>query len=198
MTTDNTGYNGTTGSSGQTGLFGMKMSAVNTCQATSCVKSGDCTATIAYIYNAAHDTVLGQANFSGNTATFSPAISLTASTTYYLVADKGGASYTFSQDNSSISYPTSGTNINFTTGIGSGWSEDGTAAQNFISIDTIVSVNYTATPSALALTTSIPASNDVVIHLASALAMVDTLNAPTLDVVDAGGIEGQSLIPYVY
>ena len=46
----------------------------------------------AYVYNSAKDTQIGTtATFSGNTATFSTGINLSANTTYYILVDSAGA-----------------------------------------------------------------------------------------------------------
>lgn len=66
----------------------------------------------AYVYNAALDTQMGVATFSGDTATFSSPIQLAASTSYYLLVDGNGGSVTHRRNNSFSSYPITNSNVN--------------------------------------------------------------------------------------
>jgi len=82
----------------QTGRYGSRFTTkTDAIQITNVSKSGSSTATTAYICSGETGTTcaetFGTATFVGNLATFTSPIDLNASTTYKVVADKGGASY---------------------------------------------------------------------------------------------------------
>jgi hypothetical protein len=77
-------------------------------------KDGTCTATVAYIYAADGTTLIAQANFSGNIATFTDGVILADNTDYYVLCDNGGANYTSRYDSTSVSFPFNSTNVNAT------------------------------------------------------------------------------------
>jgi len=85
-------------------------------------KSGSVTATKCMLYNSAQSaqgakgTLIEEVTFSGNTATFTAATTLSANTYYYINVDKDGASYTIRVG--SATTPITGTNIDW---IGDYW-----------------------------------------------------------------------------
>lgn len=96
-----------------TEYHGYKITTNVACTLITITKHSSCTATTATLANASKAS-LATASFSGDNATFS--YPLTAGTTYYILANSGGASYTRRYKSSSYpgDYPMNGTNINYT------------------------------------------------------------------------------------
>lgn len=88
--------------------------------------------TTAYIYASDGSTLLGSATYSGNTATFSSPISLSASTTYFIGSDAGGASYD-PYRKTAFGYPKAGTYFNWVAGWTGGTGEDAGDGFNIVS-----------------------------------------------------------------
>ena len=121
-------------SSSITEFYGIKFTVGSTERViTAATKSASCTATRAQLWDASKN-ILATASFSGNTATFSNPILLKPSTSYYIVADASGASYTRIA-NLSASYPYAATNLSFITGYrGDTGSDTSSAIYNLVSI----------------------------------------------------------------
>lgn len=85
----------------------------------SITKSSSVTATKAYLIVHNTGVELGNATFSGNTATFASPIAITAGTTYRVVCDKAGATYT-QHYKLTNPYPINGTYINWVAGSSGG------------------------------------------------------------------------------
>jgi len=148
-------------------------------------KDSLCTATKCDLLNAAKE-VLTTASFSGDDVDFSY-FSLSGSTTYYVNAHKDGGAYDRRRGpTNGVSFPKNRHNINITGGIGGGTTDDPNDVFNLDSIttDTTNTTNYTATPSALALTMTLKAPTLVVtdIETPSTLAMSASVQAPTISI----------------
>ena len=90
---------------------GFKFTPIINIVAQYVVKSAACTATKGYILDSSK-VVLYTGTFSGNIATF-PTNKLTAGTTYYMVVDNAGASYTRTLNYLDQAYPVNKTNITY-------------------------------------------------------------------------------------
>ena len=77
----------------QTAKSGMAITADVDSLLNSITKVAGCDATICYIHARVGGALLGQANFSGDIATFLPPIKLTATEIYEAIVDKAGNSY---------------------------------------------------------------------------------------------------------
>lgn len=94
--------------------YGMKITMKSAdCSVKSITKISTNNATIGYILNAAK-SVVAQANFSGNVATFASPYAVANGTSYYFVADNGGANHDVKYSN--VAFPISGTNLNWVKG----------------------------------------------------------------------------------
>ena len=85
----------------------------------SITKNASSTSTVGYVM-AMDGTILAQANFSSNVATFSTPPTLTAGTKYRVNADKAGASRTYRRGSVSSLYPIADTNVDWTGGDANG------------------------------------------------------------------------------
>lgn len=110
-TTDSTGIGLTTNTT-STEYHGFKITTNTACKLITVTKDANCTATTATLANSSKVS-LATASFSGNNATFS--YDLTSGTTYYIVANSGGSSYTRRYKGSSYpgDFPVNRTNVNF-------------------------------------------------------------------------------------
>ncbi len=86
---------------------------------TKITKDPDSTTTTAYLYtdngSDSPGSEITSASFSGEEATFNDVLS--ANTKYWVSADKDGSSYTAQQYGPSISFPVSGTTLDWTLGL---------------------------------------------------------------------------------
>jgi len=83
---------------------GFKIKPTNDSILKSVVKHASTTATKCYLY-AWGGALIGSADFSGNTATFSPPLRMTGGASYELSVDKAAASYTANRNLAVSSYP---------------------------------------------------------------------------------------------
>jgi len=126
--------------SSDTTKYGMTGHININCYCNSITKSGNSTATKAYIYEI-DGSLLGSADFSGNIATFTTPIYLKAGSEYTFVADKAGGIYTYAYDTTGLAYPYNNTYVNF-IGYAATNNNGGTGeAINILSIN-ISPINY--------------------------------------------------------
>lgn len=100
-----------------TSYQGIRVKALSNLTIASVTKNANCTATKAYIVNAATDELLATAAFSGNTATFASQVQFLADAEYFIVCGSDGASYTRSIYGSGNDLPiNNATDVNWVIG----------------------------------------------------------------------------------
>jgi len=120
-----------------TAIRGMKITMGETTkQLVKITKHSNCSATTAYLLDSSK-SVIASKSFSGDDATFNN--TLQASTNYYFAADKGGSSYT-ERFVGSVTYPYSGTHLDWVAGL-LGTIDFSTQAYNIISVELDVPPN---------------------------------------------------------
>lgn len=72
--------------------------------------------TAAYVLDSSRSVLATTTTLNGNTFTFSPAYSMSNGVTYYVVVDNGGSSYDLRRKNTGVSYPQSGTLLDWIAG----------------------------------------------------------------------------------
>lgn len=102
---------------GYSAKIGYRISATTDFNLISITKNSNTSGiTLAYVLNSSKG-VIASASFSGNVATFSgDGVALSSGTTYYLAVDNGGSSFN-SYRRLGVSYPVSGTVVNWTGGL---------------------------------------------------------------------------------
>lgn len=119
-----------TGASSVTYKSGFKIKTKCAGKLSVITKEASCTATKAYVTDSSLN-VIATATFSGNVATFASPVNLTKGTSYYVLVDKEGASYSM-RYTSSLSYPISKTFASYEIGRYSSEDTGGYSIVNFI------------------------------------------------------------------
>lgn len=98
---------------------GFKIKPTNDCVLNSVVKNAGTDATKCYLHTGG-GALIGSADFSGNTATFSTPLRMTAGASYQLSVDKAGANYTANLNLSVSGYPILNNSLTWEAGIENG------------------------------------------------------------------------------
>lgn len=140
------------------------------------------TSTMGYIYDSTMSSQLASASMSGGTATFATPYQTSANTSYYLIVDSSGGSYTRRFGDATL--PVTGTYLNWVDG----WNGGDTTGELFSVISCVVSIpNVTITPSALTMTTSLQAPVNVIIQAPSAQTLSISLQGPFVSSTEPTG-----------
>ena len=139
---------------------GAKINTNTACTLTKVTKFGTSGATECYIATGADGSgQLATASFSGNDATFN--LSLSDATTYYVLCDKGGSSFT--SRGPGATYPISDTNLDWTAGVVS-QSESSTEMRDVESVTTTVAPADKIVQTNMITITSNPTGHQVYCH----------------------------------
>jgi len=163
---------------------GYEVDITNNCIITSVRIVGTTTATKAYITNSSGG-IISSGTIVGVSATMSPTPLLKAGDTYYVEVDKDGASMNYNIDQTSITFPLSGANIDFISSSSNGGSATTGA---YYAIDRIVTQNATYKSSGDLETNEVISLNSApksIVVYANKTLPTDT--SITVDVSDDGG-----------
>jgi hypothetical protein len=99
---------------------GHRIYVNTTCRLKSITRKSGCTAVRATLKTNTGNTILAEANYSGDTATLATPYTLMAGTYYKIESDSSGSTYTYKGRTTGQAYPYNNTYVNYTLGSSNG------------------------------------------------------------------------------
>ena len=145
-----------------------------TCRLKSITRTSGCTAVRATLKTDTGNTILAEANYSGDTATLATPYTLMAGTYYKIESDSSGSTYTCKRRDTGQAYPYNNTYVNYITGSASGVNTP--FAYNVESIQVYTGEETTEEPT----TAKYDSTNEYIRFYTDANGTYDTLQSKTI------------------